>query len=59
MKDIKKEVLELVEEIEAGKNEYVNVHKIITILNEAIRTNKVDKEFVMEIDNRLGLEYFN
>lgn len=58
MNEIKKEVLELVEKVEAGINEYENVHKIITILSEAVDARKVEVEFAIEIDERLGLDYF-
>lgn len=58
MNDIKKEVLELVEKVEAGENEYENVHKIIRILSEAVDARKVEVEFAVEIDERIGLNYF-
>lgn len=58
MSDIKKEVLDLVEKVEAGVNEYENINKIISILSEAIEANEIEIEFALEIDERLGLEYF-
>ena len=56
---VKNRVMELVKEIEAGVNEYENVNRVISLLDKALETGKVDKEFVMQIDERLGLEYFS
>lgn len=58
MNEIKKEVLELVEKVEDGVDEYENVHKIIRILSEAVDARKVENEFAVEIDERIGLNYF-
>lgn len=58
MSKIEKEVLELVEKIEAGVDEYMNVNKVISILKSALEDEEVDMDFVLEIDERLGLEYF-
>lgn len=59
MNEIKKEVMELVEKIEAGIDEYTNVNKVIKILSKALVDCKLEKQFVLEIDERLGLEYFD
>ena len=56
---VKNRVMELVNEVEAGVNEYENVNRIIDLLSKALETGKVDKQFVMQIDERLGLEYFS
>ena len=58
MTDIKKEVLEWVEKVEAGVDEYENVNKIISILSKALDECTVEKQFALEIDERIGLEYF-
>lgn len=58
MNEVKRQVLDLVKKVEAGINEYENVHKIIEILSEAVDTRKVEIEFAIEIDERLGLDYF-
>lgn len=58
MNEIKKEVLELAEKVEAGVDECKNIHKIINILSKAVEARKVEVEFALEMDERLGLEYF-
>lgn len=59
MNEVKKEVMELVEKIEAGIDEYTNVNKIIKVLSKALDECKIEKQFALEIDERLGLEYFD
>lgn len=58
MNEVKKEVMELVEKIEAGVDEYMNINKVISVLSKALEECTIEKQFALEIDERLGLEYF-
>lgn len=59
MNSVKKEVMDLVEKVEAGVDEYININEIINILSKALKECTIEKQFALEIDERLGLEYFS
>lgn len=58
MRNIKNEILELVNKIEMEENVYDNVNIIIKKLSDGLKNGEIEEQFAKEIDVKLGLEYF-